>query len=149
MKITNIKNYDALTLKWTTYVGHLCCLVENYLGLVRDGRVNEVHWERAMDNSFQPKHLPPIHSTIVYKYCKNPPSCVEICNAKILCTSYQLQPRHASTLAHTIILFHFVIVMNQLQLQKNWWGWRWKKNPIMTTLAIALVASRIFWVLRR
>jgi hypothetical protein len=128
MKITNIKNYNALTFKWTTCVGHLCCLVENYPCLVQDGRINEVNWERTMDNSFQPRHVPPIHSTIIYRYYKNPPSCVDICNAKILWTSHQLWPRHASTLAHTIILFHIAIIMNQLQLQKNWWGWKWKKS---------------------
>jgi hypothetical protein len=106
------KKYDALTFKWTTYVGDLCCLVENYPSLTQNGRINEVHWEGAMDNSFQPRHVPPIHSTIVYKYCKNPPFYVEIYNAKILCKSYQLRPKHASTLAHTIILFHLVIAMN-------------------------------------
>ncbi len=55
-----------------------------------DGKINEVHWEGSMDNSFQLGHVPPTHSIILCRYYKNPPSCVSTFNARIYYVVHKL-----------------------------------------------------------
>jgi hypothetical protein len=84
VKTTNLKNDYGLIFRWTTCANHLCCIVDNCPGLMRDGvATNEIHWEGATNNPFQIGNVPPTHSTIIYRYCKNPSSYMANCDARI------------------------------------------------------------------
>jgi hypothetical protein len=84
VKTTNLKNDYGLVFRWTTCVNLLCCILNNFLGLMRDGVVtNEIHWEGAMENPFQIGDVTPMHLTIIYRYCKNPSSYMPNCDARI------------------------------------------------------------------
>jgi hypothetical protein len=52
MKTTNKKNDYALTFRRATCASHLRCMVEDCLGQMRNGKINEVHWEGVIGNAF-------------------------------------------------------------------------------------------------
>jgi hypothetical protein len=51
MKTTNIKNDYALTFRRATCVDHLCCMVEDCPHQMQNEKINEVHWEGAINNA--------------------------------------------------------------------------------------------------
>lgn len=83
------KNY-GLNFKQVVWAGHLCYVVEDFPSLLWDGKPNEVHWKGATNDAFLPKHVFPLHSTIVFKFCKTPVLCVSICDAKIYYVVHKL-----------------------------------------------------------
>jgi hypothetical protein len=56
-------------------------------------KINEVHWEGVINNPFQLGHIPSTHSTIICRYCKNPPSYMPICNARMYYVVHKLPTR--------------------------------------------------------
>jgi hypothetical protein len=100
VKTTHIKNSYGLNFRQIACVGHLRCAMElDCLSFSRDGKPNEVHWDiGATYNAFLPNHVP-LHSTIVYRFCKRPISCVSICNARIYYVVHKL-PNMTRTCIH-------------------------------------------------
>ncbi len=93
MKTTDIKNDYALTFRQATCVGHLSCMVEDCPCQMQTKKINEVHWEGVINNPFQLGHIPSTHSTIICRYCKNPPSYMPICNARMYYVVHKLPTR--------------------------------------------------------
>ena len=83
-KTTNIVNRSGLTFRTSVCVGHVRCMNSSCAFLSRVHRlhdVNKLEWEgmSVIVLDVGDKHLPP-SSTLVCKFCKEPPSCIVRCN---------------------------------------------------------------------
>ena len=83
---TNIKNDFGLSFRSSTCVGWLRCSNKECDFLKRVPKifeVNETEFEGCTLQAFVMDQPPPSDSTLVCKVCKEPPSCVATCEAKI------------------------------------------------------------------
>ncbi len=108
VKTTHIKNNYGLNFRQVVWVGHLCYVVEDCPSLLWDGKTNEVHWKGAIDDAFLPKHVLPLDSIIVCKFCKTPISCVSIYDVKIYYVVYKL-PNMIRACIHFDLHNHLVL----------------------------------------
>ena len=83
---TNITNDFGLSFRSSSCVGHLRCNNKECEYLIRRPRifeVNETEFEGCTLQAFVVDQAPPTESTLVCKVCKEPPSCIATCGAKI------------------------------------------------------------------
>ena len=83
---SNITNTMGLSFRFSSCVGHLRCENKECDYLRREHRiyeVNETEFDGCTLQAFVVGHGPPRGSTVVCKVCKEPPSCLATCEAKI------------------------------------------------------------------
>ena len=83
---TNITNDFGLSFRYSGCVGHLRCNNKECEYLIRRPRifeVNETEFEGCTLQAFVVDQAPPTDSTLVCKVCKQPPTCIATCGAKI------------------------------------------------------------------
>ncbi len=111
----------------------------------QDGKPNEVHWDiGATDNAVLPNHVPPPHSIIVYTFCKTPPLCVSICDAKIYYVVHKL-PNMTKICIHFDSHNHHVSSGNcheSIEITKELVRQKVEKNSSAATSIIALATSK-------
>ena len=83
---TNISNPLGLSFRFSICVGHLECRNKECEYLKRAHRtspLNDTEFEGCTWRPFMVEESPPKNSTLVCKVCKEPPTCVNSCSAKI------------------------------------------------------------------
>ena len=83
---SNITNDMGLSFRFSSCVGHLRCENKECDYLRREHRiyeVNETEFDGCTLQAFVVGQGPPRGSTVVCKVCKEPPSCLATCGAKI------------------------------------------------------------------
>jgi hypothetical protein len=81
--IFNIHNSQGLNFRKSFGVGQMVCNNQNRDFLSRLSKRNEIECSSQTNTSFNPRHSPPLDSTLVCKICKVPPTYVNFCNARI------------------------------------------------------------------
>ena len=85
-KTTNIVNHSGLTFRTSVCIGHVRCMNSTCAFLNRVHHlndVNELEWEgmSVVPLDVGDKHPP--SSTLLCKFCKEPPCCIARCNARV------------------------------------------------------------------
>ena len=86
MVTTNITNSQGFTFKTSSCLGHLCCTNSSCNFLRRSHHVeavNEMEWEGVSPSIMDVGDAHPQGSTLLCSICKNPPSCIATCSAKV------------------------------------------------------------------
>ena len=89
---THIMNDMGLSFRMSSCLGHLQCTNDhcNYVSRVhKPTPANETEWDGASYVPFDVDSPPPKNSTVLCKLCQTPPSCLNVCSAKIY---YVLSP---------------------------------------------------------
>ena len=85
-KTTNIVNRSGLTFRTAVCVGHVRCMNSSCSFLSRVHRlhdVNELEWVGMLAVVLDVGAKHPPSSTLVCKFCKEPPSCIALCNVRV------------------------------------------------------------------
>ncbi len=120
------------------------CAMEDCPSLLRNGKPNDIHWEGVINYTFLPKHVPPSHSIIVYKFYNIPFLCVSICDVRIYYVVHKL-PNMTRACIHFGLHNHLVSngdYCESIEITKELVRCELEKNPRATISAITLVANK-------
>jgi hypothetical protein len=144
---TNITNEFGLSFRSSACVGHLRCNNKECEYLIRRPRifqVNETEFEGCTLQTFVVGQTPPTDSTLVCKVCKEPPTCIATCGAKIYYVAGK--NNHIRACIHIETHAHPVKVGDYRDAKAEISGLieeQIEKTPEATKSAIVLEASKV------
>jgi hypothetical protein len=80
---SNNHNSQGLTFGKSLCVGQLVCNNKSCDFFARSSKRNETEWSSQTNTPFKLGHLPLLDSTLIFKVCEVPPTCVNFCPGRI------------------------------------------------------------------